>query len=420
MLKLNKTRSSVLLLAVCLLLSALLSGCGDPEEAAEPVNIAMLVSICDGERCLDLDIPELARLPELSGSTYSFIVPEGTPTVLASGTVPMIDESYTDVMRKRMTAGIAADFQEKFESYRPASPQLDLGAAIDLAVRQLRASQAEGRQNILVLSCSGRSSIGMIDLVQTPAFQLDVGESASAVAKSLCADLSFLDAVVWYGIGECGGGTQAALSPKEKQTLRDFYQGLFAEMGLQHEIDFRERPADSYYTFSMQVTPMPVEGIASGLIACDLAPEVFEPVPTPKEEIVLRLDDGSVAFRPDEAILLDPESAVDALRPFAEYLLENEGQVLLAGSTATAGSPEGCMTLSKRRAQTVADLLIQRFGVPESKLLVVGLGQAQTSLREADVDADGHLIESAAVKNRCVYIVLLPSEVGAELLHIGD
>ena len=412
----RKKRAVSLTLALLLSLAALLTGCGRaPAAKEEPVNIAFVLSICDGEGRLDPELPELAQLSGRGGSTYAFIVPDGTPTVIADGQVPQLDEGYTEVMRQRLVAGIAADFQETLETYRPAAGEIDLGAALDLALRQLQSRAVGGRQNCLVLWGSGRSSEGVINMVQTPACRLNVQASAESVAKSLCADLSDLSSVVWYGVGECGG-SQAPLSPQEKQTLRDFYQSLFQAMGLRSQIQFRERPTAAYYTFSQKVTPMPVQQTLSGLEALELAPEVYLPGATDRE-VVVRLDDDTVQFNPDEATFRDPQAAGQALLPFAAYLKDHpEQQLLLAGSTATAGTPEGCLQLSLQRAEAIRQLLTDQ-GVPTEQLVVLGLGQKPNPYREEDLDREGRLVEEAAALNRCVYLVLLPSETGRSLLE---
>ena len=77
------------------------------------------------------------------------------------------------------------------------------------------------------------------------------------------------------------------------------------------------------------------------------------------------------------------------------------------------------MALSKARSQKIRDLLIKE-GVDPAQIDSIGLGFAPTSLRAVDLAEDGTMIEPEAAKNRCVFVILLPSSTADELLKNGS
>ena len=135
-------------------------------------------------------------------------------------------------------------------------------------------------------------------------------------------------------------------------------------------------------------------------------------------EVPFELNETQVRFVGDEAIFIDEEEAKAALAPVAEIILAHPGhQILLAGTTATAGTQEGCVNLSNRRAAAVKDLLVNYFGVPESQLITVGLGyEKDPFVRGRDRDAKGNFVETEAAKNRRVVVLDAESEIAQSIL----
>ena len=135
-------------------------------------------------------------------------------------------------------------------------------------------------------------------------------------------------------------------------------------------------------------------------------------------EVPFELNETQVRFVGDEAIFIDEEEAKAALAPVAEIILAHPGhQILLAGTTATAGTQEGCVNLSNRRAAAVKDLLVNYFGVPESQLITIGLGyEDDPFVRGRDRDANGNFVETEAAKNRRVVVLDAESEIAQSIL----
>ena len=65
----------------------------------------------------------------------------------------------------------------------------------------------------------------------------------------------------------------------------------------------------------------------------------------------------------------------EALRAIADWLTAHPGQeVTLVGHSDTSGSAEGNLALSRRRAETTRDLLIQKYGVAAGRVKASGAG----------------------------------------------
>ena len=80
---------------------------------------------------------------------------------------------------------------------------------------------------------------------------------------------------------------------------------------------------------------------------------------------------GSAEIGPEQAVML--ESVGAAIRDAANA---NPGEVfLIEGHTDAVGSDQDNLSLSDRRAQTVADVLSQQFGVPRENLVTQGYGE---------------------------------------------
>ena len=153
------------------------------------------------------------------------------------------------------------------------------------------------------------------------------------------------------------------------------------------------------------------------------APEPKETVNTIKEadvvfEVPFELNDTQVRFMADEAIFINEEEAKAALAPVADIILAHPGHpILLAGTTAQAGTQEGCLNLSNRRADAVKNMLVNEFGVPESQLITVGLGyELDPFVRGRDHDEAGNFVETEAAKNRRVVVLDAESDMGRQIL----
>lgn len=372
--------NKILPILYILVLAAALAGCSSQTPVSfEPVNITYIFAPCTGERQFDTGIRELSTLANTPGASYSFISAEGHPTaMLASGIIPDLSErGYNAAMLTRALDGIRADLNSQLAAYRPSSPEIDLASAIELSVRALRSQQAEGKQNILCLYTSGKSTSGLIDLREMAVWEMDVEESAAAVAQKLRVDLSDIR-IVWYGAGELGGET--SFSSHEKEKLKDFYRKLLTTLGADSVTYVDSIPPAECFVFpNAPVSGIPVEEVISELHKAEAptaeepaaAPAVQEEKPTPAAPSVpeeepeeeplctVVLTDTMVRFKPDSAEFLDPQAAAAAIHPVAEYLVRNpKVEVLCYGTCAGDGDTDYSLWLGRGRADSVREALI--------------------------------------------------------------
>lgn len=362
---------------LCLAAALACAGCThtDP-ETAEAVNIAFVVGIADGETRINEGMDELSALPAQPGTDYAFVSAEGTPVCIESGTIiDLSDRGYTKVMMERVRAGIKADLAAKLDAYEPATGEIDMAGAIQLSVRTINAHAVEGRKNILVFYCSGKSSVSLINMVETPVYKLDIEASVPVIAEKMNLDMSNIDEVIWYCCGECGSQDQAVLSPNEKAKMKEFYQALFVALGMKEDnITFKDDlPSAECYQFADKpVSSMAVEGTVSGLKELAvLAPETFAGENALENPVAI--PESMVEYLADSDVFRDPEAAAAAIQPVAEYLLAYpEVEVLLYGTCAGDINSEYTLSLGKARAASVRDVLVAA-GVDGSRITVVSV-----------------------------------------------
>lgn len=408
----NKTIKSIFLTALTLSIVFCLTGCEGGEEN-EPVNIAFVVGIADNETKLNEGISELSNLPTSPSTDYAFISIEGEPrTIGEAGTIPNFSaQGYTNTMMERVRAGIMADLTERLNSYKPKSSEIDMAASTELSVRTLNAHAVEGRKNILVYYCSGKSTTGLINMLETPVYQMDVQSSAKAVAEKMNLDMSNIDEVIWYCCGDFGD-TQTKLSSVEKTQLQDFYKELFIALGVEaKKITFKDNlPNSESYSFpDTPVSCMPVEGTESGLV--DLDPEMFKDADSKALESPIVIPETQVSYKGDSAEFLDADAAKDAIQPVADFLLESpEVSVLIYGTCAGDVDSSETLTLGKARAESVKQVLVSA-GVDEKRITAVTVKVTDDPYHQFNLGTG-----SEAAVNRKTVMIDMSTEFAKQIL----
>lgn len=408
----NKTIKSIFLTALTLSIVFCLTGCEGGEEN-EPVNIAFVVGIADNETKLNEGISELSNLPASPSTNYAFISIEGEPrTIGEAGTIPNFSaQGYTNTMMERVRAGIMTDLTERLNSYKPKSSEIDMAASTELSVRTLNAHAVEGRKNILVYYCSGKSTTGLINMLETPVYQMDVQSSAKAVAEKMNLDMSNIDEVIWYCCGDFGD-TQTKLSSVEKTQLQDFYKELFIALGVEaKKITFKDNlPNSESYSFpDTPVSCMPVEGTESGLV--DLDPEMFKDADSKALESPIVIPETQVSYKGDSAEFLDADAAKDAIQPVADFLLESpEVSVLIYGTCAGDVDSSETLTLGKARAESVKQVLVSA-GVDEKRITAVTVKVTDDPYHQFNLGTG-----SEAAVNRKTVMIDMSTEFAKQIL----
>lgn len=402
-----------------ILLSLLLlffTGCKSEESTPldRSYNMALVFSGVNNNPVLDTSIRELSQLSSLEGSAYSFILADATPSAVCSGTVPVVsDRGYSEAMLERVHASVSADILSQLKSAAPDAPEGDLADAISLAVRTIRANVNDERTDLLVVYSSGISTSGLLNLVETPVYLLDVDRSVADLSEVLDWDLTGIQ-VVWYCCGDVSGTDQPPLSHTERATLKNFYQRLFQSKGCQ-AVEFRDDlPLDEAYHYSQPVSVMATEGVSSLLKVVDHSDLQEDEGQLFAEGSLLSFREEELRFLPDSTKLADTASAREALSGVISYLEANpDMHLLICGTTTSAGEKDSCRAFSLRRAKAVYKLLSEA-GISKKRLHPLGCGWS-SCLYQHDRTADGELDESVAPLNRSVVLLDYHSEAAGRI-----
>ena len=277
---------------------------------------------------------------------------------------------------------------------------MDTLGAINLAARSLESAQ--GKKVILILD-SGLSTCGYMDFTKNllRANEQTVVEYLRQT-KAL-PDLSNIS-VIWMGLGDVSG-SQQPLTPFTLETLKDLWSQVLNEAGVESVTFASDLPGKPAAQGLPYVSPVEIMQDAS----IEVIDEIFD------LEQPIVLDEKKILFLPDSAVFADADAARECLQPIAEQMAAHpELKVVLAGTTATVGSNEGCKALSKQRAEAVKELLVELGASEDSFETVLGLGYDH-EYHIPDIGPDGALNENAPA-NRSVIVFDANSQAGEKLM----
>lgn len=410
----KKMLHKIPLLAAAVMLLLFLTGCGDP---ASPVNVV----IVDGNAranfgSFSYNLPAIGNLINSAAHCgyVGQVSVEGTPRETASFSISDLStKGYTSQKLDEMARSNQVVITQTLQSLTVTSEEADVLKAVQLGARSLQAKNSNGAENWLIILDNMLATKGVLDFATGNLLDANADVIVQALQeRSELPDLTDVNVIV-FGCGDTIE-PQQPLNAQARDNLKEIWNAIFHAANAK-TVEFRnELPSDTEIN-ELLPRVSTVSVITDRIAFPEDAVEEEQPV-----ETIVRLDDTAISFVADEATLRDPSAAREAILPFAELLRSHPEQcMLIAGSTATAGTREGCLALSQARAAVISELLVAE-GVDPAQLICIGLGQEGHSLRIPDTAADGSLIETEATKNRCVYMILLPSTIADELLQIGS
>lgn len=385
-------------LMLTLTLALTLAACASPaRELPDPKNLACVLTVADNN-------PVIERIPEINeltpGSTYTVINCEGDPAVVVSDTVPEYrGNGYTEAMISKRKAEVMSAIRGAALNVTPASNEVDIAAATELAVRSLRANAADGRDNTLAFYGSGISTKGLINMCDVPICDMDIDSSVDSITKALALDMQGIDITMSY-LGDTAG-EQGRLSGEEKTRLREFYSKLFTALGAD-SVDFpQDIPTGGGYSFEgTSVSVMKTAESGTGLVVSEVL----------GTDGILEFSEDAIGFVRDSTELIDPSAAAKTLSDVIAYMKsDSEFQLLICGTTTSYGEAGACLDFSLRRAQRVRELMMAQ-GIDGGRLHTVGCGY--TSMLYVDDVND----PSAAAKNRSVKLVNYSSQKADDII----
>lgn len=275
--------------------------------------------------------------------------------------------------------------------------------AIDLTAEAVREGAAS--RKLMLVADNGISTAGSLRISSLP---LEAEKTAESLGSAYIPDLSGFD-VYWFGIGSVDEACYpAGLMKQSTQSLNTLWECIitkgggtvhFAKGSLEKHGDLPARTLPDVRTVALNENG--VEAVPVDVIESFEAPESEKPLP----DEAVQLDPKQVSFKPDEWELSDPETTRAYLAPLAQKLLAHpEKRILLIGTIATTtDSPDGGLTFSGKRAESVAEVLIG-LGVPQDQIAAAGAGYLDSELIEPDL-IDGVRDEEASARNRKVILL---------------
>ena len=221
------------------------------------------------------------------------------------------------------------------------------------------------------------------------AFQLDAGGLTTLAVLAPLRDqvrAAGYEIIFECEARSCGGfdfrfGTDVMPEPDMHVDLSD-YRFLSAVSGDEAVSILVSRSASAGYVQITRVTTAPLAA-APTQTEVDLPDEVAVPAPvtTPSDagDIGRALDQAGVAVLDDLVFASGAATLTDgdypSLAAVAAWLQANpEGTVALVGHTDASGSLAGNIALSERRAEAVAEVLVETHGADRARVIAKGVG----------------------------------------------
>jgi len=390
-------------LIVLIALVLTLSGCDDTDPYTEqtPVAVAIVLENHANAYAPNLSNPDLAS--DVARATMngfvSVICCDGRPYVVSADRYE-IPEQYRQADPKKLESDAqskANKLLSNLTQVKAQSPEVDTLESLWQAVSSFSMAPVNSEKVIHILD-TGFSTVGALNfhnnlLTAEPDIIAD-----ELFKRGAIPDFSGIT-VKWVQMGDVAP-PQPPLSYAQNRKLRAIWTAIIEKNGGTLEIS--GAPPSREINDSSEYPEISV---------VDLPPETalaFDP-----DEIMV-FDEQRVQFIGDSARYVDPEAAVAALQPVAEYMIAHpEFRGLLVGTTAT-GRKDFCRKLSESRAEAVRDTLVF-MGVPDGQLITRGLG-FDDPWHVADHDAKGKQIERLASQNRKVVLLSADSEEAKKII----
>lgn len=386
-----------------------LTGCNDSQQSNAsdtdtPINLTVVLDVTKNSPYPDLafiekDIIQLAKY----GGHLTVIVDDGSSKDnFKQADIAPPDKNKTPSAQKKEIQSHAAQIGTEIMAMKAQTPEKNTISSLYTASNN---AVENGQKNVLVIYDSGIQTTGVGRMTDLRV----INDNSEKLINNLkenrnIPNMSAFSEIRWYGIGQVAGDQEEPL-PKDIEELKAYYTNLFKEGGC--------TIADNMFD-SRTYSPTPADYDRNSLpeVSTVLVSQI--PEFKPDEEVVkdnklkpdclLEINEDSIAFQPNTAVLADKEKAEGVIKPIAEKIKNTVGNLVLIGTCATYGNADSAVELSKQRANSVKELLISA-GVEKDRILVFGAGYNDKALCVVDTDENGNLVETSAKKNRAVWLM---------------
>lgn len=219
--------------------------------------------------------------------------------------------------------------------------------------------------------------------------------------------------VYWLGMAQVEA-PQEKLTPKQSNNLTSIWKAVVEASGGEFvSNDYIAVSNDTNATDSLpSVSVVDIPSDTPIVFDSDVLDETDTEESNAFDEPVA-LEESQVQFVGDEAAYLNPEAALETIRPIADYLAKHESvSLLLVGSTAGDITDESTLSLSQARADAVKKTLCDDLGIAESRIHTLGMGSS-APWHISNVGYDG----AAASRNRNVTLISADTELAQSLMN---
>ena len=416
--------------AVLILVTFSLAGCSGNQAGenapSEPINLTVVLGITQ-----NAPDPELSLLNDYletlaaHGGHLTVIVDDGDPKC-----------NFKELDLKAPNSNKSANYQKKeinanmqkaanaISSMKALVPQTNTLAALKLAADNTPSVQA-GRQNILVIFDNGIQTMtgngSVFPMTDLRVLDVKCDDIITNIRQSRSVPtLSKFSQIEWYGMGKTAGDEQEELLNCDVEALKDYYSRILAEGGVNNaESVFKDheyKPAGKDHSNMPEVSTVKVT--KNKIVP---PPDIEEDTSTETETIIddggiLHIDNDKIRFKPDSTELADQKAAKAVLSGLIAQMRKLEGKIVIIGTTASVGDKSTAVTFSKKRAETIKNLIVSE-GIDADRILVYGAGFSDSNLVVDDRDTNGKLDEKLAPYNRAVNILSIDNKLAESYIN---
>lgn len=420
---------SIALTAVMAFAITSLTGCGNKDiskttETAELTKpaVAYMIARTANSKPTDSSAPmiqdTMVNCAENYG--YSFIVRvDGEPELVSAENLD-IDAQFKNASKERLKKDAlnrATNLLNIIDEVSAVYPEVDYLEGLRCSAASLHSMDDSYTSRSIICCGTGLGTTGYMD------FQNNLLSAEPDVIVEMLQEREALPdlkdiTVYWLGMGQVAA-PQEKLNPKQSKNLENIWKAVIEASG-------GEFVSNEYITVSGELnTSDELPSVSVVEVPADkpivFEPEVLEQAETEEEtssendnafEEPIALGESQVEFIGDKSEYLHPETAVETIRPIAEYLINHETvPLLLIGATAGDNTNESTLQLSADRAEAVKRTLVE-LGVDESRINTIGMG-SDDPWHIKDAGYDGPVASS----NRKVVLIDARTDLAQELMN---
>jgi outer membrane protein OmpA-like peptidoglycan-associated protein len=406
-----KIRQTLKPASIALISAVLLSGCSifpdvvvncDPGQAENDssIKVDVVAVLAPSANFTEFDIPlrvvqaDLVNTLGWKGSRLSTVLADGAPEIKKSVLIKGRDnqgdgEILVSQNTNQLTTVYSCAVQDPELQYSGSytiTPETDFLQGLTVAARAFDV-QAPGSEKIVIVVGNGIQSVGQINFTEDgiPTIDAIPGIIEALKTGGVLPDLQGAR-VDWFGLGQTDGVAQEKLNQQSQDSLLAFWEAVVIASNGRLGTFQLELVSGTPREGSIPVTP--ITALPDACINMTLTTE------------------SGFNFKPDTAIFIDRNQAVEAAQKIADELASKPdctGGITVKGYTSSGVSedeykPEDDLVLSKQRADAFAELLVQAGVTVE--IVSEGGGKGPNN----DWNPDGSYNEDVGITNRIVVI----------------